>query len=383
MARVHRIGQTKIVHIYRFVTSGTVEERIVQRAQKKLYLDSLVNRGCTSQALELDKLRATKPDEDQEEDFGGNDEEISTMMSALKFGFGAVFSKQDVVEKQVTLENIITHEEILALIDRNRGIKPSHHLKETPVMRRANSVPNLVHEAMTPQLNRAKSAHDDDEGTYLSQEDHSSALPSLSRATSLTENQEESVASFQRNLSTPLVSLRSLNGEHHPKLQSEGQESLIIEPTGPSLNSKETDDVDTSPNEVSGGRKSRKSDGGGTLRSIASDWAREKQELHQNQRSIRAKQTRTETVHLTGVGKVQVLKVNQYSLEDGEPSVFQREMKGRGGSSSEPSRKGKVEHLQEFDSLNFVGFCPSRFLPAMLGWWYLDLLYFLPSLLSS
>ena len=31
MARVHRIGQTKVVHVYRMVTRGTVEERIIQR----------------------------------------------------------------------------------------------------------------------------------------------------------------------------------------------------------------------------------------------------------------------------------------------------------------------------------------------------------------
>ena len=28
MARVHRIGQTKTVHVYRLVSSGTVEERV-------------------------------------------------------------------------------------------------------------------------------------------------------------------------------------------------------------------------------------------------------------------------------------------------------------------------------------------------------------------
>ncbi|GMH63265.1 hypothetical protein TL16_g03666, partial [Triparma laevis f. inornata] len=43
MARVHRIGQKKTVHVYRLVTTGTVEERVVQRAQKKLYLDKMVN----------------------------------------------------------------------------------------------------------------------------------------------------------------------------------------------------------------------------------------------------------------------------------------------------------------------------------------------------
>jgi SWI/SNF-related matrix-associated actin-dependent regulator of chromatin subfamily A member 5 len=49
MARVHRIGQTKPVHVYRLVTSGTVEERMLQRADNKLYLDQMVNRGSTAQ----------------------------------------------------------------------------------------------------------------------------------------------------------------------------------------------------------------------------------------------------------------------------------------------------------------------------------------------
>lgn len=36
MARVHRIGQKKTVHVYRLVSAGTVEERIVERAEKKV-----------------------------------------------------------------------------------------------------------------------------------------------------------------------------------------------------------------------------------------------------------------------------------------------------------------------------------------------------------
>ena len=56
MARVHRIGQTKKVHVYRLVTRGTVEERMIQRAEKKLYLDQMVNRGSTAQAEALEKL---------------------------------------------------------------------------------------------------------------------------------------------------------------------------------------------------------------------------------------------------------------------------------------------------------------------------------------
>lgn len=40
--RAHRIGQKKQVHVYRLVTQGTIEEKVVERALKKLFLDALV-----------------------------------------------------------------------------------------------------------------------------------------------------------------------------------------------------------------------------------------------------------------------------------------------------------------------------------------------------
>lgn len=40
--RAHRIGQTKEVKVFRFVTEGTIEEKVVERAEMKLHLDALV-----------------------------------------------------------------------------------------------------------------------------------------------------------------------------------------------------------------------------------------------------------------------------------------------------------------------------------------------------
>eukprot|EP00879_Flechtneria_rotunda_P012304 GHRR01012851.1.p1 GENE.GHRR01012851.1~~GHRR01012851.1.p1 ORF type:complete len:597 (+),score=210.52 GHRR01012851.1:462-2252(+) len=42
MSRAHRIGQTETVNIYRLVTSGSVEEEILERAKRKMVLDHLV-----------------------------------------------------------------------------------------------------------------------------------------------------------------------------------------------------------------------------------------------------------------------------------------------------------------------------------------------------
>ena len=75
MARVHRIGQKKPVHVYRLVTAGTVEERMQQRAEKKLFLEQMVSRGSTKQA----------------ENMEGADK--NDLYGMLRFGVDAIFSK--------------------------------------------------------------------------------------------------------------------------------------------------------------------------------------------------------------------------------------------------------------------------------------------------
>lgn len=50
MDRAHRIGQTKQVYVFRFITENSVEERMLERAAQKLRLDQLViQQGRTTQ----------------------------------------------------------------------------------------------------------------------------------------------------------------------------------------------------------------------------------------------------------------------------------------------------------------------------------------------
>ena len=45
MDRAHRLGQTRPVTVYRLVTKGTVEERILQRAKQKNTMQNIVIAG--------------------------------------------------------------------------------------------------------------------------------------------------------------------------------------------------------------------------------------------------------------------------------------------------------------------------------------------------
>ena len=101
VARVHRIGQKKTVHVYRLVCGGTIEERMVERAQKKLYLDQMVNQ---------DSLAGLEDDEE----LGGVSK--GELLATLKFGCDAVFGGD--VENQNTLPTL---EDIDVITDRNRS----------------------------------------------------------------------------------------------------------------------------------------------------------------------------------------------------------------------------------------------------------------------
>lgn len=100
MARVHRLGQKNTVHVYRLVTGGSVEERMVERAEKKLFLDKMVNRG-----------KAETGDENKKAALKG-----SELLSVLRFGCDAVFG-----EASKSRNKLPTNEEIAIITDRTRS----------------------------------------------------------------------------------------------------------------------------------------------------------------------------------------------------------------------------------------------------------------------
>jgi SWI/SNF-related matrix-associated actin-dependent regulator of chromatin subfamily A member 5 len=99
MARVHRIGQKKKVHVYRLITSNTVEERIVERASRKLLLDQTVNRESSTASVGSD------PD--------GSGLSLKDMLRDIKFGAQAIFGGR-------TLQDLPTVDDIDQITNRDR-----------------------------------------------------------------------------------------------------------------------------------------------------------------------------------------------------------------------------------------------------------------------
>ncbi|XP_060913340.1 SWI/SNF-related matrix-associated actin-dependent regulator of chromatin subfamily A member 5 [Labrus mixtus] len=101
MDRAHRIGQQKQVRVFRFITENTVEERIVERAEMKLRLDSIV----------IQQGRLVDPSANKL----GKDE----MLSIIRHGATHVFASK---ESEITDDDI---DEIL-----ERGERKTMEMKE-------------------------------------------------------------------------------------------------------------------------------------------------------------------------------------------------------------------------------------------------------------
>nr|XP_055060350.1 SWI/SNF-related matrix-associated actin-dependent regulator of chromatin subfamily A member 5 [Misgurnus anguillicaudatus]XP_055060362.1 SWI/SNF-related matrix-associated actin-dependent regulator of chromatin subfamily A member 5 [Misgurnus anguillicaudatus] len=101
MDRAHRIGQKKQVRVFRFITENTVEERIVERAEMKLRLDSIVIQQGRLVDPSMNKL--------------GKDE----MLNIIRHGATHVFASK---------ESEITDEDIDAILE--RGEKKTMEMKE-------------------------------------------------------------------------------------------------------------------------------------------------------------------------------------------------------------------------------------------------------------
>ena len=280
-----------------------------------------------------------------EGDLGDIDEvETGTMLSALKFGWNACFSANSDNEVSDAGERWMSNDELEWILDRNRGVIPmentgkslqlssssslsssanvSNESKQdvSPIMSSSSilvkSSSSPIIESTSPlnkvrrtsprsttavkvEVNKAGGSpivkHSSTTFLHLSSPTHTSndkkhcisVITDTTTETSskrlrtsdnnnLKESQECTVADFEETV--PLVDLRQFNGVRIDKLKVK------------------------------------------SFGDISSEWV-----IHQ----ARQRKSRMTTEHVVGVGIVNILKINSYSLEEGEPSVFEREMRGK------------------------------------------------------
>jgi SWI/SNF-related matrix-associated actin-dependent regulator of chromatin subfamily A member 5 len=101
MDRAHRIGQTKPVQVFRFITDQSIEEKVVERAFKKLFLDAMV----VQQGRLSDKHKAASKDE---------------LLEMIRFGADTVIRMGDVDSTDFDIEEVLA-----------AGKKKTEELKET------------------------------------------------------------------------------------------------------------------------------------------------------------------------------------------------------------------------------------------------------------
>lgn len=91
IARAHRIGQTKVVNVYRLVCQDTVEDQMMTRIRKKLYLSTKVT----------DNMKDIYAEDESNEVGIGAAEDVSTTLGSadlirlLRGGAGAIVKWND------------------------------------------------------------------------------------------------------------------------------------------------------------------------------------------------------------------------------------------------------------------------------------------------
>merc|ERR1711871_1920319 len=99
MERSHRIGQTKAVRVYRLICSGSVEERMINRAGKKLFLNAMVaekiNRDEESAGDDAVINESSENDAAAAVGIGGASISKNEVASLIRFGANAVVQNAD------------------------------------------------------------------------------------------------------------------------------------------------------------------------------------------------------------------------------------------------------------------------------------------------
>jgi ATP-dependent DNA helicase len=114
--RVHRIGQTKPVIIYRFVTEKTVEKHILDRAKAKRNLEKIVIHKSNQYMINLDEFKGSKSY------YQNKNVNVINIAEILKEE--AISAESFVLDSRsgdiITPESILSEDDLLRITDRSK-----------------------------------------------------------------------------------------------------------------------------------------------------------------------------------------------------------------------------------------------------------------------
>ena len=141
MERAHRIGQTKPVRVFRLICQGSIEERMVSRAEKKLFLNAMVAESdvIDDDIDDSENINESSDNVTQALGIGGATMSKNELASLIRFGANAIIdSKASGVEMKDSDLDILLEREYGRdnLQKRNKNVASSsgnEYVDPTPV----------------------------------------------------------------------------------------------------------------------------------------------------------------------------------------------------------------------------------------------------------
>ncbi|KAI9261993.1 SNF2 family N-terminal domain-containing protein [Sporodiniella umbellata] len=118
MSRAHRIGQTKSVNVYRFVSKGTMEEDIIERAKRKMVLEYCIIKQMDTSGYSLLAEHSLKTASGKNRELPFQSQELSAI---LKFGAKNMFQSNEQNEQlnDMDLDDILARAEQTETVNEN------------------------------------------------------------------------------------------------------------------------------------------------------------------------------------------------------------------------------------------------------------------------
>ncbi|KAJ3195623.1 hypothetical protein HK101_011623 [Irineochytrium annulatum] len=116
MDRAHRIGQTKVVNVYRFVSKDSIEENVLERAKRKMVLEYCIIKQMDTSGESLLSSKKSKA-------VGGTQMSKEDLQTILKFGAQNLFKSDDGAAAPANKLDNMNLDDILSRAELHEGVE--------------------------------------------------------------------------------------------------------------------------------------------------------------------------------------------------------------------------------------------------------------------